>query len=218
MAQAPRMTLFAIRRLPRPSTILPQYSPPSFFSTETPSPPPSTETPPETESVPGYQGPNTPPWDKRLHLSDCSSDDTLPYATLPPMTSSSDDATLASPELHTLADQIINMKLRHVVQLTQLVQDHFGFTELEEVSESVEAPPPTEMEEQTAFELKLMSFDAKSKIKVIKEVRAMSGLGLKEAKEMVEGAPKVVKKDLKKEEAEELMAKLVGLGAVVEIQ
>jgi len=110
------------------------------------------------------------------------------------------------------------MKLRHVVQLTQLVQDHFGFTELEEVSESVEAPPPTEMEEQTAFELKLMSFDAKSKIKVIKEVRAMSGLGLKEAKEMVEGAPKVVKKDLKKEEAEELMAKLVGLGAVVEIQ
>jgi len=73
------------------------------------------------------------------------------------------------------------------------------------------------VEEKTAFDLKLTAFDAKAKIKVIKEVRAMAGLGLKEAKDLVEGAPKVVKKGIKKEEAEELKAKLEAVGATVEI-
>lgn len=72
-------------------------------------------------------------------------------------------------------------------------------------------------EEKTAFDLKLTGFDAKAKIKVIKEIRAITSLGLKEAKELVEGAPSIVKKDIKKEEAEELKAKLEGLGATVEI-
>ena len=73
------------------------------------------------------------------------------------------------------------------------------------------------VEEKTAFDLKLVSFDAKAKIKVIKEVRSIAGLGLKEAKELVEGAPKTVMKEIKKEEAEELKAKLEELGAVAEI-
>ena len=71
--------------------------------------------------------------------------------------------------------------------------------------------------EQTAFELKLTGYDDKAKIKVIKEVRAITGLGLKESKELVEGAPKSLKKDLKKEEAEELMAKIVAVGGKCEI-
>lgn len=74
-----------------------------------------------------------------------------------------------------------------------------------------------EQEAKTHFDLKLSGFDAKSKIKVIKEVRAISGLGLKEAKALVEGAPKVVKKDLKLEEAEELKKKLEAVGATVEL-
>jgi large subunit ribosomal protein L7/L12 len=78
------------------------------------------------------------------------------------------------------------------------------------------APSPKE-EEKTAFDLKLTRVDAKSKIKVIKEIRAITGLGLKEAKEMVEGAPKTVKTDIKMEECEELKAKLEGVGATVEI-
>ena len=73
-------------------------------------------------------------------------------------------------------------------------------------------------EEKTAFDVKLASFDAKSKIKVIKEVRAITGLGLKEAKELVEGAPSTVKKDVKKEEADELVEKLKAVGAVVELE
>lgn len=66
-------------------------------------------------------------------------------------------------------------------------------------------------------ELKLTGFDEKAKIKVIKEVRAIAGLGLKDAKELVEAAPKVIKKDLKREDAEELQKKLQEAGAQVEI-
>jgi large subunit ribosomal protein L7/L12 len=73
------------------------------------------------------------------------------------------------------------------------------------------------VEEKTTFDLKLLAFDAKSKIKVIKEVRAIAGLGLKEAKELVEGAPKIIKKDLKEDEANELKAKLEEVGAQVEV-
>jgi large subunit ribosomal protein L7/L12 len=72
-------------------------------------------------------------------------------------------------------------------------------------------------EEKTAFDLKLMGFDPKSKIKVIKEVRAIAGLGLKEAKDLVEGAPKVITKGLKEEDALELKAKLEAIGAVIEV-
>ena len=72
-------------------------------------------------------------------------------------------------------------------------------------------------EEKTAFDLKLVSFDAKAKIKVIKEVRSIAGLGLKEAKELVEGAPKTILKEMKKDELEEIAAKMKELGAEVEI-
>ena len=77
--------------------------------------------------------------------------------------------------------------------------------------------PKEEVKEQTAFDLKLTGFDDKAKIKVIKEVRAITGLGLKEAKDLVEGVPSAVKKQIKKEEAEELKAKLEAVGAQVEI-
>jgi large subunit ribosomal protein L7/L12 len=66
-------------------------------------------------------------------------------------------------------------------------------------------------------DLKLTGYDTKSKIKVIKEVRSIAGLGLKEAKELVEGAPKIIQKGIKPEVAEELKAKLVAIGAEIEI-
>lgn len=67
------------------------------------------------------------------------------------------------------------------------------------------------------FDLKLASFDAAAKIKVIKEVRSILGLGLKEAKEMVESAPVIIQKGLKPENAEELKTKLEAVGAQVEL-
>ena len=73
-------------------------------------------------------------------------------------------------------------------------------------------------EAKTTVNLKLAGFDAKAKIKVIKEIRAITGLGLKEAKELVESAPKVVQKDMKPEEAEELKKKLEEIGATIELE
>lgn len=76
---------------------------------------------------------------------------------------------------------------------------------------AAEAAKPAEA--QTAFAVRLDSFDAKDKIKVIKEVRTATGLGLKESKDLVEGAPKVIKKDLSKADADALVAKLKEAGA-----
>ena len=70
---------------------------------------------------------------------------------------------------------------------------------------------------QTAFDVKLVGFDASAKIKVIKEIRSMLGLGLKEAKELVESAPAIIQKSTSTEAAEEMKAKLVELGAQIEL-
>ena len=72
--------------------------------------------------------------------------------------------------------------------------------------------------EKTHFTIKLEAFDAGSKIKLIKEVRAYTGLGLKEAKELVEGAPAEIKADVPKEEAEDIKAKFEGVGATVKLE
>lgn len=73
-------------------------------------------------------------------------------------------------------------------------------------------------EEKTAFNLKLGAVDAKAKIKVIKEVRTITGLGLKEAKELVEKAPVVLKEGLKKEEAEAFIKLLADAGAEAKME
>ena len=71
---------------------------------------------------------------------------------------------------------------------------------------------------QTMFAVKLDGFEAKDKIKVIKEIRALTGLGLKESKELVESAPKIIKKDLPKAEAEALQKKLRESGAKISLE
>jgi large subunit ribosomal protein L7/L12 len=81
-----------------------------------------------------------------------------------------------------------------------------GAGEVEEEEKEVKA-------EKTSFDVELTSYDAKSKIKLIKEIRGLLGLGLKEAKELVESAPIWIKKDMKLEDAEALMAKIETFGA-----
>lgn len=73
-------------------------------------------------------------------------------------------------------------------------------------------------EEKTEFDVILAGFDAAKKIGVIKEIRGITGLGLKEAKDLVEGAPKPVKEGIAKEEAEKLKAALEAAGAKVEVK
>jgi large subunit ribosomal protein L7/L12 len=79
-----------------------------------------------------------------------------------------------------------------------------------QVEEEAEAAPQV-------VDLRLIGFDATAKIKVIKEVRSIAGLGLKESKELVEGAPSFIQKDLKPDKAEELKAQLEAVGAKVEL-
>jgi large subunit ribosomal protein L7/L12 len=80
------------------------------------------------------------------------------------------------------------------------------------------APAAAPAEEQTEFAVKLEGFDAAQKIKVIKEVRAATELGLKEAKDLVEGAPAVLKKGLKKEDAEAIKEKIEKVGGKVVLE
>jgi large subunit ribosomal protein L7/L12 len=125
-----------------------------------------------------------------------------------------------------IADEIVHLSLLEMNELVNKIAQHYGFHEGmlspdnvggdagndDEEGDGVEAAPA-----KTAFDIKLVSFDDKAKIKIIKEVRSIAGLGLKEAKEMVEGAPKIVLKQIKQEQADEIKAKLEELGAVIEI-
>jgi len=129
-----------------------------------------------------------------------------------------------------ILDKVLYLDMIEVHLLTQIVNEQMGISWKETEQRmsgrggggvgkhsSGGATDEAPVEEKTIFDLKLLSFDAKAKIKVIKEVRSIAGLGLKEAKEMVEGAPKVVQKELKKEKAEELKTRLEAVGAQVEL-
>lgn len=124
-------------------------------------------------------------------------------------------------------EKLSQLPIEEIHMLSELIMEKAGIelTEADRLGRSAvgggggaAAAVEEEKVEKTAFDVKLTGFDAKSKIKVIKEIRAITGLGLKEAKEMVEGAPKTIKKDIKMEEAEELKAKLEGVGATIEIE
>ncbi|PSC73920.1 Zinc-peroxisomal [Micractinium conductrix] len=141
--------------------------------------------------------------------------------------SEAEQREITDPTVLALADQIIGLNLLQVSDLTEILKQRLGISGMPMgmpmMGMPMGAAPPAAaaepaaaaapVEEKTEFSLKLEGFDAASKIKVIKEVRAITGLGLKEAKDLVEGAPKVVKEGLKKEEAEALQKTLVEAGA-----
>jgi len=128
-----------------------------------------------------------------------------------------------SPKVLELADAIAGLTLSECSALSLVLKDKLGLSDIDLVSAApagAGAPGGAEdggeaAAEKTAFDIKLEGFDAKAKIKVIKEVRALCGLGLKEAKEMVEAAPKTILKDVGKKDAEEMLEKLTELGAKV---
>ncbi|WNB94050.1 50S ribosomal protein L7/L12 [Bacillus sp. NEB1478] len=118
-------------------------------------------------------------------------------------------------------EQIIeSLKTMTVLELNDLVkaiEEEFGVTAAAPVAAAGGAAGGDAAAEQTEFDVILTSGGA-SKIKVIKVVRELTGLGLKEAKELVDGAPKPVKEGVAKEEAEEIKAKLEEVGASVEVK
>ena len=108
-----------------------------------------------------------------------------------------------------------------VLELSEWVksmEEEFGVTAAAPVAAAAAAAAPAEQkEEKTTFSVILTGFGDK-KIQVIKEVRAITSLGLKEAKDLVEGAPKPVKENVTKEEAEEIKKKILAAGGTVEIK
>merc|ERR1711865_369491 len=119
------------------------------------------------------------------------------------------------PYILEIADKICLLNLLEATQLNDALKDKLGISDVPMGMPMMAAPAAEEVVEQTEFEIVLEGFDATSKIKVIKEVRAVAGLGLKEAKTLVEGAPKSIKDGLSKEDAEELKTKLEAIGAKI---
>jgi len=117
-----------------------------------------------------------------------------------------------------ILETIAGMTVMEVVELVSAMEEKFGVTAAAAVAAAPAAAGETaEAEEQTEFDVVLASFGA-NKVSVIKAVRAMTGLGLKEAKEAVESAPHTVKEGVSKDEAEEAKKALEEAGATVEVK
>jgi large subunit ribosomal protein L7/L12 len=125
-------------------------------------------------------------------------------------------------ELRELAEKLVNLTIKDVKELTDILKDEYGI-EPAAAAVAVAAGPAggggeaAAAEEQTEFDVILNSAGA-GKLKVVKEVKNLLGLGLKEAKELVDGAPGTLKTGVSKEEAESLKAALEEAGAEVEIK
>jgi len=120
-----------------------------------------------------------------------------------------------------LAEQLVNLTIKEANELATVLEEEYG---IKPAAAAVAVASPAAGggeaaggEEQTEFTVVLASAGAK-KIAVIKEVRGITGLGLKEAKDLVDGAPGNVKEGVSKEEAEDIKAKLEEAGATVELK
>ncbi|NOZ42100.1 MAG: 50S ribosomal protein L7/L12 [Alphaproteobacteria bacterium] len=119
-------------------------------------------------------------------------------------------------DLEKIADELSGLTVIEAAELSKLLEEKWGVSAAAPVAVAA-APAAEAVEEKNEFDVVLMSYGEK-KINVIKEVRAITALGLKEAKELVEGAPKVVKEAAPKAEAEAVKAKLEAAGATVELK
>ena len=120
--------------------------------------------------------------------------------------------------IQSIIEEIKGMSLMEVNELVKAVEEEFGVSAAAPVMVAgAGAGDAAEVEEQSEFDVILQSVGT-SKVGVIKVVRAITGLGLKEAKDMVEGAPKTIKEGASKEEAEKIKATLEEAGAKIEIK
>jgi large subunit ribosomal protein L7/L12 len=131
----------------------------------------------------------------------------------------SDDNTVVElePELEEIAGKLDGLTLIQASQLVKFLEDKWGVSAAAPVAMMGAAPGGEEAaEEKTSFNVILEGIGDK-KIQVIKEVRAITGLGLKEAKELVDSAPAPIKEGVSKEEAEEIKTKIEGAGGSVKV-
>ena len=116
-----------------------------------------------------------------------------------------------------MIEEIKKMTVVELSELVKAIEEEFGVSAVAAAAPAAGAAAGAAAEEKTSFNVVLKEA-GDQKIKVIKVVRDATGLGLKEAKELVDGAPKTVKENVSKDEAEELKAKFTEVGAVIELQ
>jgi large subunit ribosomal protein L7/L12 len=120
--------------------------------------------------------------------------------------------------LQELVETVKNMTVLELNDFVKALQDEFGVTAMSMAAPAAAAAAPAEeVEEKTSFDVMLMAAGEK-KVQVIKVVRQITSLGLKESKELVDGAPKPVKEGVTKDEADKMKAELEAEGATVEIK
>ncbi|HNX20318.1 MAG: 50S ribosomal protein L7/L12 [Phyllobacteriaceae bacterium] len=123
-------------------------------------------------------------------------------------------------DLAKIVDDLSSLTILEAAELVKALEEKWGVSAAAPVAVAAAAGPAAAaapVEEQTEFNVMLVEAGA-NKINVIKEVRAITGLGLKEAKDLVEGAPKAVKEAVSKDEAEKIKKQLEGAGAKVELK
>ena len=123
---------------------------------------------------------------------------------------------MATEKITALIEEVKALTVLELSELVHALEEEFGVSAAAMAAPAAAAAAP--VEEKTEFDVILAGFDAAAKIKVIKAVREITGLGLAEAKAVVEGAPKALKEGISKDEAEELKKKLEESGAKVEIK
>ncbi|KAJ1623261.1 ribosomal protein L7/L12 C-terminal domain-containing protein [Pavlovales sp. CCMP2436] len=138
------------------------------------------------------------------------------------------DAAPRSEKVDRLTSEIASLTLLEAAELTESLKERLGIKDVmmaapmsaapAAAAPAADAAPAEPVVEKTAFNVILESWDPAAKIKVITEVRKLVGLGLKEAKETVESAPKMIKADAKKAEAEEIKTKLEAVGAKIRLE
>ena len=126
---------------------------------------------------------------------------------------------MANEKITAIVEEIKSLTILELNELVKAVEEEFGVSAAAPVAVAGAAAPAAAaaVEEKTEFDVILTGFGDK-KLGVIKVIREITGLGLKEAKDMVEGCPKAVKEGISKEDAEKIKAQLVEAGATVEIK
>ena len=123
---------------------------------------------------------------------------------------------MASEKITAMIEELKTLTVLELSELVKAVEEEFGVSAAAAVAVAAPAAGAAAVEEKTEFDVVLKEVGAE-KIKVIKVVREITGLGLAEAKALVDGAPKTLKEAAGKEEAEEIKAKLAEVGATVEL-
>jgi len=124
---------------------------------------------------------------------------------------------MASEKITQILDEIKTLTILELADLVKALEEEFGVSAAPVAVAAAPGAAAAAAEEKTEFDVVLVSAGA-SKLNVIKVVREVTGLGLKDAKDLVEAAPKAIKEGASKEEAEELKAKLTEAGATVELK